>query len=616
MCGIAGVIDFSKNAVDMEKLRRMTRTLERRGPDEEGYWSELGAGIGHRRLSVIDIAGGKQPMVSADDRFVISYNGEVYSFPEIRKDLESRGFRFRTSCDTEAVLELIAREWSAGVSKLWGQFALAVWDRKERRLLLARDRLGQKPLFYCRKGGKFYFASEMKAILEGLDQTPDIDETALYNAFLFNAVPPDESLFLGMRSLPSGAWMEISEQGERKERYWTVKHEVKKRSFAEAKDEFLSLFEDAVERRLVSDVPLGAFLSGGIDSGLVVAAMTRRCRSRVRTFCAVCKGDDDPDVVYARRLAKKLGVEHTEIVLDPMGADSWATYCDMVYRFEAPYSLGSIVLLYFVMCRETRRHVTVVLDGSAGDELFAGYTSYPLYRRLDLARKFIPFRTAGDFSDPRWLAFLTGPAESIQARMYRDRVVGLSKIFDSGFFNRADSTRAARRQGEIFSEVSGGCLLSGALLTDLLYNHHHNVSMLADRAGLGNSLEIRSPFIDHRLVEFAASLPGAWKAGLWRETRVFLKQALRGYLPDENLDRKKLGFGHETSLVVFKLWEPRLRRMFESGPLPPMLSRAGVKEALELALRTESASWTCALWFALGVTLWWTKFVRKDEMPE
>lgn len=615
MCGIAGILDFSKGEIDADRLWRMTRTMDRRGPDGEDIWREPGAGLGHRRLAIIDLAGGKQPMVSGDGRFVITYNGEVYNFKDLRKSLERRGVTFRTTSDTEVVLEWIGREGSEGVRHLWGQFALAVWDRRDRKLILARDRLGQKPLYTFQDGLRFYFASEMKAILEALPKTPDVDETGLYEAFYFHALPNDSALFQGMESLPSAHWMEVDASGTRRQRYWSLQSVAKPGKFEEAREEFLRLLEDAVERRLVSDVPLGAFLSGGVDSSTTVTAMAHRSRERVRTFCAVCKGDENPDLEYARRLAKRLGVEHTEVTYDPLGRDNWETLWDMVWRFETPYSLGSLALQYYYLCRETRKHVTVVLDGGSGDETFGGYPAYSLYRKLALARRVVPVKFCAPKATSRLLGLLTDPTDHVQARLYDQRVRRLSQIFDPGFFSRADVSRPVRRQSEIFSESGGGDILQGAILTDFLYNNYHTVSMLADRAGLGNSLEIRSPFIDHHISEFAATLPASWKVGLFGETKIFMKRALRGYLPDEILDRRKLGFGGHVHHLALKSWEPDLRRMFETQPLPPMLNRAGVLDALNRALAEQVSNWTLALWYALTLTIWWNQFVRKERMP-
>jgi asparagine synthase (glutamine-hydrolysing) len=373
VCGIAGFVDFS--GIDRNSARarvlRMTNSLIHRGPDEGGTFVDACAALGHRRLSIIDLGSGQQPMASADGRYAIVFNGEIYNFRELRSELEAKGICFRTRSDTEVILAAYA-EWADDcVERLAGMFAFAIWDARERRLFLARDRVGKKPLYFCRDGSRFAFASELKALMMADVASDRLDPEAIDCYFTFGYIPAPRTIYRGVAKLPSARCVTVSQAGQNERSYWSLgSSPLTTQSFHEAVEEFESLLDSAVASRLLSEVPLGAFLSGGLDSSLVVAAMARCMNRPVITNSIGFAGHGNDELPLARLVAEQLHTDHREHVVSPESADVLGR---IAWHFDEPLADSSALPTWYV-CQMARRSVTVALSGDGGDEAFGGYT--------------------------------------------------------------------------------------------------------------------------------------------------------------------------------------------------------------------------------------------------
>src|SRR5688572_2757324 len=385
MCGIAGRVNYRSGApVSAELLVRMCDLIAHRGPDADGVWTDSYVGLGHRRLAIIDLSpGGRQPMTSADGRLVITFNGEIYNFLELRRELENRGHAFRSRSDTEVMLGAY-REWGIDcISRFRGMFAFAIWDADARRLFVARDRVGKKPLHYWIDRDGIAFASEPKAFLADAGFTPEPEPAALSAYLNYQYVPSPLSAFKGVRKLPPAHYLLVEDGRVTVERYWKLSYAAKRHlTEAEACEELIERLRQAVRLRLISDVPLGAFLSGGVDSSTVVALMAGISNGPVKTFSIGFDEKDYDELPYARLVAQRYGTDHHEFVVKP---DAVAIFPRLVWHYNEPYADASAIPTYY-LSQLARRHVTVALNGDAGDENFAGYRRYitsPPARRFD-----------------------------------------------------------------------------------------------------------------------------------------------------------------------------------------------------------------------------------------
>src|SRR4051812_25956257 len=375
MCGIAGIVGANRNErIDEAVVRRMCDAIVHRGPDDEGILARQNTGLGMRRLSIIDLSGGHQPIFNEDGTAWIVFNGEIYNFPELRPDLEAKGHRFTTHTDTETIVHLYEEMGADCVQKLRGMFAFALWDEKKQKLLIARDRLGKKPLHYALHRGKLYFASEIKSILAVAPELAEVNQSALLQYMYFGYIPDPATAFLGIHKLPPGHVLEF-ERGEVSiRRYWDLPqygtHQPS--SEEECLEELERRLAEAVRIRLISDVPLGAMLSGGTDSSTVVALMARASSKPVKTFAIGFKQADFDESKYARIVAHKFGTDHHELILQP---DVVGTIDKLTRSLEEPFADSSMLPTYFISCL-ARQHVTVALSGDGGDKLFAGYERY------------------------------------------------------------------------------------------------------------------------------------------------------------------------------------------------------------------------------------------------
>lgn len=561
MCGITGKLNYSSNqAVEASLIERMNSVLVHRGPDDGGVYTKGRIGLGHRRLSIIDLSpAGHQPMSNEDGAVWIAFNGEIYNFPELKDELEKKGHIFRSHSDTEAIIHLYEEEGVECVKRLRGMFAFAIWDENRQRLLLARDRLGKKPLAYAEQGGSLIFASEIKAILQDPSVAAGVDRTAIHHFLTYLYVPSPYSAFSGIRKLPAGHTL-VWENGEiRVERYWDLHYQPKLRLASEREycGRFLRLFEDAVKARLISDVPLGAFLSGGIDSSAVVAVMSRIMSQPVKTFSIGFEEEDFTELKFARTVAERYGTEHHEFVVKP---DAVSILPRLVWHYNEPFADSSAIPTWYVS-KMTREHVTVALSGDGGDESYAGYERYKAdlfssyYYRLPrilregvirpLAER-LPYRDSQKSFLRRAKRFVTS-VETNRERQYIKFIGAFDnhmkvELYSAGFRKEMEAVDSIGLIEHWFGAGDARDFTEKTLYVDTMSYLPDNILVKVDIAGMGNSLETRAPFLDHPLVEFAASLPPEMKMrGLTQ--KYILKKALSELLPQDILYRKKMGFG-------------------------------------------------------------------------
>lgn len=570
MCGIAGAVwNDPQAALDEATLIRMTRVLAHRGPDDEQffarewkqqpvYGTQPGVALGFRRLAVIDRESGRQPMSNEDGSIWVVFNGEIYNYPELRFRLEGSGHTLRTASDTETLVHLYEDEGPHFVEHLVGMFALALWDGNRGRLILARDRLGKKPLVYRQEGSRLLFASEIKSLLEAPGVPREIDPAALDAYLTYQYIPPPRTIFSGIHKLPPAHVAIYERGGLTLESYWSPKYAAESElTYQEASQQLERSLAEAVRCRLHSDVPLGAFLSGGVDSSIIVALMQAASSQRVKTFSIGFPQAQFDESRYAREVAKHLGTEHHEFRVEPHAAD---VLPQIIEAFDEPFADSSALPTWW-LARETKSHVTVALTGDGGDELFAGY---PRYAALECAGYFDqlpkPLRSLATLSAWQSLPH-SGSQRSVVRRFQRlsaalagpagDRYLRLMEIF-------GEQRRAALYSDEFIlalPEVDPGDELRQALalgrtrdpitaatIADLVTYLPGDLFVKVDRASMAHGLECRSPFVDHRVVELALSFPIEWKRR-WGRGKRMLRDLYASKLPKSVFHRPKQGFG-------------------------------------------------------------------------
>ncbi len=551
MCGIAGIVELEGDgAPDRDVLERMARVLVHRGPDDEGF-AVLGcAGLAHRRLSIIDLSGGHQPMEAGDGEVTVIFNGEIYNFLEVRAQLEAAGHAFQTRSDTEVILHAYQAWGVESVRRLNGMFAFAIWDAPRRRLFAARDRLGKKPFYYTHSRQRFVFGSEIKALLAVPGVSREIDPAALDEFLSQMCIGGARSIFRDVRKLPPAHWLTLEEGRLAVGRYWDL--EFGAQPPARAEEEYLDGLEQhlrrAVERRLISDVPLGAFLSGGVDSSAVVAIMARASSRPVKTFTIGFEEKGYSEIEDARIVSRHLGTEHREYIVKP---EAIAILPDLVWHYDEPFGDSSAIPTYYV-CQMARRNVTVALSGDGGDELFAGYTRYreALSRRSwSLLPSVVRSRLLAPIAEtlpPEWpgrnrlyaLAHHSPDAPGYGLGIY-------PYIKESLYTPELSSAIAASDPGEgtcaLPREVRSLDLLSRLQYLDTTRYLPDDILAKVDRASMAHSLEVRAPLLDYELVEYAAGIPPALKLQGGTSKYLF-KRLLSRLLPDSVFSKPKQGF--------------------------------------------------------------------------
>lgn len=635
MCGISGIFSYANaEPVSEQLLQRMTRTLVHRGPDDEGFLVDNGsprpAGLGHRRLSIIDLSTGRQPIFNEDRSVAVVFNGEIYNYIELREGLESRGHSFRTSSDTETIVHLYEEEGESCVRRLRGMFAFAVWDSANCRMLLARDRLGKKPLYYSDSGGALVFGSELKAVIEHPGVGREIDPHAAVDYFTCQFIPAPGTIFRSVRKLPAGHILIADPGGVRVRKYWDLDFG---RQEERSEDEWCDLLIEELRRsvglRLISDVPLGAFLSGGLDSTVVTAMMAWLSGGAVITATAGFGLAPYDETAQAREVASLLGTDHHECIVEPEAA---GVIERLTHHFDEPFG-DSSAIPQFLVSQAARRHVKVALSGDGGDENFAGYRRHLFDAAENRVRGVVPgfarrplfAALASVYPKADWLPrplrakttfqnLSLDPAEayfnSVYGGMARHRGRLLSRDFTTSLqgYDPFEAFLAHYRNS------GGSDPLDRALYADIKTYLADDILAKVDRASMAVSLEVRSPLLDHRFVELAASIPPRLKLKGGKGKHIFRKAAGR-LLPAPLIERPKKGF-----VVPIREWlREELRQMaretiFDGALDDGMLDRLYL-EKLWRGHQSGLSDHSRPLWAVLAFRLWQRRFSQKGP-PE
>ena len=627
MCGICGIATpSSSEPVSTALLQAMCRTLVHRGPDDEGIFAGTGAGLGARRLSIIDLAGGHQPLSNEDGTIWVAHNGEVYNFPELREELISRGHRFSTRTDTETIVHSYEQWGEEFVQRLRGMFAFALWDKKEQRLLLVRDRLGIKPLYYTLLADRtLVFGSELKAVLVHPRVRREVEPKALDFFLTLEYSPAPLSIFREIHKLPAGHWLAYKDGRVEVKRYWDVEAAAraeggpKEKSLPEIMDRLYDLLKESVRLRLVSDVPLGAFLSGGIDSSTIVGLMRELGASPLKTFSIGFEEASYNELPYARRTAQRFSTEHEEFIIEPKALDLTEK---LIRHLDEPFGDFSIFPT-FLVSQMSRPHVKVILSGDGGDEVFGGYEhyqaqkvascgpvrlagrlSFPLINRLPptakkkgawnkLQRFLQGFEHGADNRHLRWMMFLSRRDKSrLYSAGFREQMGGIKEVYGLPPFR------------EFFKKLPDFDAVTGELYLDLKTYLADDIMVKVDRMSMAASLEAREPLLDHKLVEFVFGLDGRLKLhGL--TTKWIFKKTMERLLPRENIYRPKEGFSipikHWLRRELRELMLDHLseRRIREAGFFNP----APVQKMIDAHLRGRK-NFSHQLWALLVFEIW------------
>ena len=634
MCGIAGIIRSDGKAVGQSTLQHMATLMKHRGPDDEGLYISKGfkgAGLAHRRLSIIDLAGGRQPMCNEDGTVWIVFNGEIYNFEELRERLIERGHDFKTRCDTEAIIHLYEEKGESLFQYLRGMFALAIWDDRQRKLVVGRDRLGKKPLFYHHDARRFAFASEVRCltIVDGFPRS--IDPVALHHYLTYQYVPTPLSIFDGVRKLPPASYAVLENGRLRTARYWEPdfanEAPLSEKTYIHHTRE---LMQEATRLRLMSDVPLGAFLSGGIDSTLIVGLMSRLSSDPVKTFSIGFREKRYDELEYARLAADRFKTEHREFVVEPHGLE---VLPKLVWHFGEPFADSSAVPTYFVSLM-TSQHVKVALSGDAGDECFAGY---PRYKAVKLASFFdrLPAmikRLAGS-------RFWASVPASVEQKTFRRRLKRLMEalnlppelrylrwicIFDDaaknslyapGFAAQVKGIQSSQVLLDAYARLPARDFLTRTTFVDLVTYLPDDLLTKVDITSMACSLEVRSPFIDHKVVDLAGRMPIDMKMRGF-EGKYILKKAFADLLPREIAQRPKMGFG-----VPISVW---FRGEMKDFLYDILCSKKAVERGIfdRVAVRRLIEDHTAGrfdhgyrLWSLLFLELWTKMFIDNQQTP-
>jgi asparagine synthase (glutamine-hydrolysing) len=628
MCGIAGKFNFdASRPIDREQLQTMTSMVAHRGPDAAGYFVGPGVGLGHRRLSIIDLSTGDQPLANEDRTVWVVFNGEIYNFAEIRTELESFGHYFRTHTDTEVIVHAYEQWGDSAVDRFRGMFAFALWDERKRRLLLVRDRLGVKPLYYCTTDSGVTFGSEIKSLLADPDVPRDWSAEALDAYLTLQYVPCPQTMYRAIWKLPPGHML-VAERGRvSTKRYWDLTftgdgHAGREEEYLEQLD---ALVSESVRLRLVSDVPLGAFLSGGIDSSAVVAAMAEQCAGRVVTTTVGFDEQGFNELEYARTVARHLGVEQHEMIVRPDIVDLLPK---LAWHFDEPFADSSAVPTYYVS-QAARQHVTVALSGDGGDELWAGYTRHRVEQWELTARRWlgpiggtlagrlanrVPLGVKGARS-VRHLALQPADAYARKHAYGQFEADARDALYSSDFTNQVRHADPFAGFRAAYEACSSKDPLDRALYVDVKTYLVDDIMTKVDRMSMAVSLEAREPLLDHKLLEFAAAVPTSLKLKNGR-SKYLLRRLLERRIPRAIVDRPKHGFeapigawlrGPLAPMVDSLLLDGRLRDrgIFDDGAVAGLWRqhRDGRKDHRH------------RLWSLVMLELWFRQFVDGQSSP-
>ncbi|MFN0279636.1 MAG: asparagine synthase (glutamine-hydrolyzing) [Pyrinomonadaceae bacterium] len=629
MCGITGFVNADGSAVVSDVLTRMNAAIIHRGPDEDGYYVNENVGLAMRRLSIIDLASGRQPIHNADKTKWLVFNGEIYNYQSLRAELIARGHKLYTESDTEAVLHLYDEFGADCLQHLRGMFAFAIWDEREKSLFLARDRVGKKPLLYSHtRQGDLVFGSEFQALLQHPSVSREVDYEAIDSYLSYLCVPAPQTAFKQIRKLEPGHWLKWKAGEITTQRYWLPDFSRKiKITEEEAIEETTRILRESTRLRMISEVPLGAFLSGGVDSSTVVALMAQESSTPVKTFSIGFEEEDFSELKYARRVAEHVGAEYREFIVRPNALEILPT---LVEHYGEPYADSSAIPTYYVS-KETRKHVTVALNGDGGDESFAGYERYMAMEVAEVFRRI-----------PRVLrvAFIEGPVNLLPtSELKKTRVRDVQRFIASANENRNEryfrwmSTFKPALKPELyttdfanavadadasdfldrwFERANGSGILDATLLTDQMTYLPNDLLVKVDIASMANSLEARSPFLDHNVIEFAASLPESLKMNRFR-TKSLLKKVAARLVPRDVVYRRKMGFGVPVGRWLRGEMKDFLRdvllsdRALNRGVIRPEKIRQYVDEHIDGKFDHSFQVWTL-----LMLELWFQRFIDRQ----
>ena len=631
MCGICGIVyhDPSRPASE-ELVHSMNNSIHHRGPDDSGVYINGNAGLGFRRLAIIDLSpSGHQPMTNEDGSVWIVFNGEIYNYQELREELIAKGHKFHSRTDTETILHLWEEEGERCVERLRGMFAFALWDSKQKSLFLARDREGKKPLFYAQLDDRLLFGSEIKTILQDPEIHPSPDLEAIHLYLAYQSVPAPYSAFKGIKKLPPAHTLLYKNGRISLRRYWKLSYK-EKRIIKSPQDE-IALQEEIIERlreairiRLMSDVPLGAFLSGGIDSSIIVALMAGLMDQPVKTFSIGFTYDEYNELPYARQVAERYKTEHHEFVVTP---DAQAIFPELVWHYNEPFADSSAIPTYYVS-KMAREYVTVILSGDGGDENFAGYARYQntgeyalngnhrawfqrLFRLNGMAQGFAnhgggwyrSFTRLKDL-DPQKLLYyyrITHFHEQYQAKLYTQ-----------DFWKKLNGISTVDWMLDIYRQSDARNFLDATLDLDLRLYLPDTLMTKTDIASMAHSLEARAPMLDHEFLEFVASIPSELKLKDGTQSKYIFKKAVEPYLPHDIIHRKKMGFG----VPIDHWFRHELRDMVRDTLLSQRAIQRGYfqREYIEQILdrhQNGGESWQYLIWNLLMLELWHLMFIDK-----
>jgi asparagine synthase (glutamine-hydrolysing) len=632
MCGIAGFSLFNHQEGGQASLTSMHEAIHHRGPDASGTYLDEHIGLCHRRLSILDLSeAGNQPMFSADGNLVIVFNGEIYNFLELRAELEAEGVQFKSHTDTEVILALYAREGTQCLGKLNGMFAFALWDKTKQELFIARDRLGKKPLYYFSHNGRFAFGSEIKAIL-ALENIPrEIRLDAVYDFFAYQYVPDPKSIFKHIHKLPPAHYLLLNKDGFTLTEYWDISFKNTSRDSEEThKAQLKGLLEKVTKQRMVSDVPLGAFLSGGVDSSGVVAMMAQASETPVKTCTIGFDNKDFNEADFAREIAEKYKTEHHEYTVHQNVADRLD---HIVSFFDEPFADPSLVPTFFVS-ELARKAVTVALAGDGGDEMFAGYEKYSVDDIENKLRNKFPeavrksiFPSLGKFAG-KIPGTVGKKAKSLLTSLSHDPAMGFyitNSMMTDDMWQSLVKTEVTEQLGdyhpsqytlEMYNKADGPDHLSKILYTDIKTYMTGDILVKVDRMSMANSLEVRAPILDYQVAEFAATLPSSQK---YRdgEKKYLLKEVFKPFIPDSLLYRKKMGF----STPLDEWFRGELKTLSESQIIG---SQRGLKDIFESGVinklwkehQTRKADHGIVLWSMLMYQMWFERYALAQEVTQ
>jgi asparagine synthase (glutamine-hydrolysing) len=639
MCGINGIIysDKSGREPDSRLLLRMRDTLQHRGPDEGGIFVEKNVGLGHRRLSIVDLKSGQQPMFSRDDSCVIVYNGEVYNHNDYRHELIEKGYEYKTRCDTETILHLYEEYGPQCVEKLRGMFAFAIWNKSSRELFIARDRLGVKPLYYVHdEDGNLFFASEIKALLEVRSINPALNYAALSDYLANRGTGGDETLFENIKRLPAGHTLTWKNGEILIEKFWDLRFDPKlngeRRTDKDWIAEWFELFQKAVELRLMADVPLGMFLSGGIDSSAICAVTAKMVSAPVKTFSVAFAEREANELEFARLVATAYKTEHYEIIVSP--EEFFEALPDLIWYEDEPIAHPSSIALNFVS-RLAAEHVKVVLTGEGSDESLAGYGRYAktllnlkygeTYHKFTpkFAREFVAHRIEGLPLDSKVRHKLRKSFFSIEPNIeniYFDNFAVFPQKMQQEMLTGETKSRIGEHvnpyvaMSGFFESAETKSLLDRMLYADTK-TYLHELLMKQDQMSMAASIESRVPFLDHKLMEFTARMPDNMKLR-GQTTKFVLREAMKGILPSEILTRKKMGF----PVPIGKWFRNEFKHLIDEFVLSERSLARGIFDAdfvKNLAARHQQGeNHDERLWTLLNFEMWHRRFIDGENQTE